>query len=466
MIGSHSRRWPEVVALLQFLAELDAFICKVGASLDNGPTSGLHIDIPTPLVPTVREYLIKTQSTVWGTLCNRFLDAFQTHLKASPATVVDWAREVQSRLEKDGKVVLPAREILYRALTSQGEDKAAEDLAIAVVSWPELEQYPQDVELWRKRMKNPPAPSGAKVIQTEDLFVQAAWKAGKDSSRVAFMLASAEPDGAITGQAVQAGNCENWPLPWRNPGSPANSSLEPFLEQAASQVREDQHEPALALLDEAVAAFDRLGEPTDADRLAWCSVIMRQAMSQQELARSEDAWRTASRIMGPEGQQVPKPLAGMITWTHTSILVAMHTRRCDELTGLLGFLHMLYIGLGSTRALDAKMRVLKTFVGLLKGSYDHFSKTLEPAAVAQWARELPRRLEYQGHILLPARKILFSALMQEGSYEEACQVARDVLAAEDDGLGERSDWKAALDEATSKCRPAGFLSKVKGLFNR
>lgn len=127
VVGSGLRLIEEVIHLLAFLIELSR----------DPDLTGSRPELSAELV---QQFLILLEGAYGG-------------LESSPGLAADWLRALQKRVEHDGLILIPLRELLYHALTQAGRRGEADAVATEVLIWARQEGVPETIMEWELRTK-------------------------------------------------------------------------------------------------------------------------------------------------------------------------------------------------------------------------------------------------------------------------------------------------------------------------
>ena len=75
-------------------------------------------------------------------------------LEDKPEQAIAWLRSLQKRVEPEGLMLLPLREVLYHALAQAGEKVQAEAVANEVLSWARQEGDEETAKEWESKLKS------------------------------------------------------------------------------------------------------------------------------------------------------------------------------------------------------------------------------------------------------------------------------------------------------------------------
>ena len=89
-------------------------------------------------------------------LVHRFLGLLEGvygALESEPEVAVSWIRALQRKVEPEGLILLPLREILYHSLSATGSHREAEAVAAEVLAWAHQEGDSAAAQVWETRVK-------------------------------------------------------------------------------------------------------------------------------------------------------------------------------------------------------------------------------------------------------------------------------------------------------------------------
>lgn len=236
------------------------------------------------------------------------------------------------------------------------------------------------------------------------------------------------------------------------PEDPHLSGLARLYAEAAHAADRGDHARALALYDEGLEKYRGISAPRSADGVVRAMMLWGKASLLDQLAAdgSPQAWETLMQLSQP-GYGVALPLPLLLRWVGSSVIVGTHLGRWPQVRSLLVMLMTmaLHPQLGQ-RDRELHGELVSRFLHLLEGAYGGLESN--PPQAADWVRELQRKVEPPGLILLPLRDLLYHALSAASRHGEAEEVAAEVTAwaREQGDQGAAREWESRAAQARSK----------------
>jgi tetratricopeptide (TPR) repeat protein len=227
------------------------------------------------------------------------------------------------------------------------------------------------------------------------------------------------------------------------PGEPHLSPLARLYSEAAYAADAGDVALALDLYDKGLQAWADLPQPGPGDGVVRAMMLWGKAtlQDQQSDDGSLQAWETLLKV--PQLEETTLPLPVLLSWVHSTVIVATNLGRLDQVQHLLVFLmEMAWHPELGQREPGLREELSHRFLGLLEGVYGALES--DPARAADWVLELQHRVEPPGLLLLPLRDLLYHALTCAGRHQQAEAVATEVLAwARQEGdTGATREWQS------------------------